>query len=55
MMLALEKAVQELEDKIANPVGEIHKEFGGIRVEMREILQRRRRRSTKERLGRSRS
>ena len=39
MMLALEKAVQELEDKIANPVGEIKREFGGIRVEMREILQ----------------
>ena len=39
MMLALEKAVQELEEKIANPVGEIKREFGGIRVEMREILQ----------------
>ena len=40
MMLALEKAVQELEEKIANPVGEIKREFGGIRVEMREILRR---------------
>ena len=36
----LEKAMQELEDKIANPVGEIRKEFGGIREEMREILRR---------------
>ena len=35
----LEKAMRELEDKIANTVGEIRKEFGGIRMEMREILQ----------------
>ena len=39
IILALERAKKEVEDKIANPVGEIWKELGGIRVEMRDILQ----------------
>ena len=38
MILALEKAKQELEDKIAHPVGEIKVEFEEVRVNMKRIL-----------------
>ena len=35
---ALEKAQQELEDKIANPVGEIKVEFAEVRADMKRIF-----------------
>ena len=38
MTLALEKAKQELEDKIAHPVGEIKVEFKEVRANMRRLV-----------------
>ena len=38
MTLALERAKQELEDKIAHPVGEIKVEFKEVRVDVKRIL-----------------